>query len=310
MLIISYPPAEPQTYYLLFFVFLFSLFGAAVFWQVRLIPNTHEVILFGRHIFMGYLGDPEATAAAIDDRGFLHSGDIGNSDRAGFLYITGRLDNLIVTAGGEHIPAEAIEARVREHMPIVSRAVLVGDKRKFLAVLLTLKVVLDEHALPTNRLAPEVLEILKELGSTATTVEECMQDRTQKVRTYIERSIDKLNTKSPSDHHRVVRWELLPSDLSPVTQELTPTLKVNRKLVLAKNQELIGRIYGNEKVDDYTEAEWFHGGISRQDTETLRKRDGGAQDGWFLIRKSTKEKNTFVITLCSKGKLFHNQVRS
>jgi long-subunit acyl-CoA synthetase (AMP-forming) len=234
--------------------------------QIRLVPSTHEIIMFGRHIFMGYVDDPESSANAIDDRGFFHTSDIGNSDRSGFLYVTGRLPDLIITAGGEHIPPEAIEARIKRKLPFVSNAVLVGDKRKFLATLLTLKVVLDQNGFPTDKLAPETIEALKEAGSLASTMQEVLQDRTQKLRTYIDRAIDEMNSQAPSEHHRVVRWQFLPHDLSPLGGELTPTMKLRRRFVTQKNASIITAIYGSEEMEDYTQAEWYHGGISRQVT--------------------------------------------
>jgi long-chain-fatty-acid--CoA ligase ACSBG len=99
--------------------------------------------MYGRHIFMGYLGLEEKTIETLDSQGYLRTGDIGRMDAEGFLFITGRLKELIITAGGENIPPVSIEDLVKEQLSIVSHAMLIGDKRKFLSILLTLKTEID-----------------------------------------------------------------------------------------------------------------------------------------------------------------------
>lgn len=99
-----------------------------------------EICLWGRHVFMGYLESEDATVEAIDEEGWLHSGDLGRMDNQGFLFITGRIKEIIITAGGENVAPIPIENLVKEKIPIISNAMLVGDKAKFLSVLLTLKV--------------------------------------------------------------------------------------------------------------------------------------------------------------------------
>ncbi|KAG7513192.1 long-chain-fatty-acid-CoA ligase ACSBG2 isoform X1 [Solea senegalensis] len=99
-----------------------------------------EICFWGRHVFMGYLNMPEKTEEALDAEGWLHSGDLGKHDQNKFLYITGRIKELIITAGGENIPPVPIEDAVKEAVPLISNAMLIGDKRKFLSMLLTVKV--------------------------------------------------------------------------------------------------------------------------------------------------------------------------
>nr|XP_033792951.1 long-chain-fatty-acid--CoA ligase ACSBG2-like isoform X2 [Geotrypetes seraphini] len=99
-----------------------------------------EICFWGRHIFMGYLNMKDKTEEVINKEGWLHSGDLGKHDEHGFLYITGRIKELVITAGGENIPPVPIEDGVKEEVPIISNAMLIGDQRKFLSVLLTLKV--------------------------------------------------------------------------------------------------------------------------------------------------------------------------
>ncbi|RVE73517.1 hypothetical protein OJAV_G00032050 [Oryzias javanicus] len=99
-----------------------------------------EICFWGRHIFMGYISAPDKTEEVLDAEGWLHSGDLGKRDEHGFLYITGRIKELIITAGGENIPPVPIEDAVKEAVPLLSNAMLIGDKRKFLSMFVTIKV--------------------------------------------------------------------------------------------------------------------------------------------------------------------------
>lgn len=103
--------------------------------------DNGELCLYGRHVMMGYMNNEEKTAEAIDKDGYLHTGDIANVDDNGFLYITGRLKELIITAGGENISPVAIEDAIKNELTdCVSNCMLVGDRKKYLTVLVTLKV--------------------------------------------------------------------------------------------------------------------------------------------------------------------------
>ena len=102
-----------------------------------------ELCFKGRNMFMGYLKNEEETRRAKDVQGYVHSGDIGYIDKEGFLHITGRIKELIITAGGENVAPVPIEEKLKELCPILSNVVLIGDDRKFISALLTLKVDMD-----------------------------------------------------------------------------------------------------------------------------------------------------------------------
>src|SRR5258706_1952482 len=91
----------------------------------------------GKHVFKGYLKDPESTRNALDADGWLHSGDIGKFDTDGFLQITDRKKDLLITAGGENIAPQVLEGQLKG-IPVVGQAVVVGDRRKYLTALVTL----------------------------------------------------------------------------------------------------------------------------------------------------------------------------
>ena len=165
---------------------------------VKTVPGTNEIILSGRHIFMGYLKMPEETLRAIDDDGFLHSGDCGECDADGFWKITGRIKELIVTAGGENIPPVLIESQLKALAPAISNAVLIGDKRKYLTVLITLQCrVAGDSGGKEGELIGESLKLVKQLGSSATTIEEAGQD--PKILEYIQGIINEYNQKAFSN---------------------------------------------------------------------------------------------------------------
>lgn len=99
-----------------------------------------EICIKGRNVFMGYIWDEEATRKTLDEKGWLHTGDLGRFDKEGYLCLSGRLKELIITSGGENIAPVPIEHMIKKELPCVSYAVVIGDYRKFLSVLITLKV--------------------------------------------------------------------------------------------------------------------------------------------------------------------------
>jgi long-chain-fatty-acid--CoA ligase ACSBG len=98
-----------------------------------------EICMRGRNVFMGYLHNESETIEVFDNEGYFHSGDLGFIDENGILDITGRIKELIITAGGENISPVKIEINIKEQCPILSNVVLIGDNRKYLTCLVTLK---------------------------------------------------------------------------------------------------------------------------------------------------------------------------
>ena len=108
--------------------------------NVNLSDNSGELCVFGRNVFMGYLNDEHSTRQVIDEMGWLHTGDLAKIED-GFLFITGRLKELIITAGGDNIQPIPIEDNIKAEFPeMVSNCMVVGNLRKYLAILITLKV--------------------------------------------------------------------------------------------------------------------------------------------------------------------------
>ncbi|XP_055353201.1 long-chain-fatty-acid--CoA ligase ACSBG2-like [Paramacrobiotus metropolitanus] len=202
-----------------------------------------EICMYGRHIFMGYLGNEEKTREVLDAQGYLHTGDIGRKDSEGFLFITGRLKELLITAGGENVPPIPIEDAIKEELPIVSNAMVIGDKRKFLAVLLTLKSEIDlTTGAPLDRLTKPAQEWIKEnVGQDVSTVTEAVGlTSLQKI---IEKRMALVNKRATSRAQCVQKFKLLPEDFSIPGGELGPTLKLKRNVVAAKYSDLIEQFY-------------------------------------------------------------------
>lgn len=129
-----------------------------------------EVVFRGRNKFMGYFKQPEETMKAIDSEGWIHSGDEGYMDPEGFLFLTGRFKELIITAGGENVAPVPIEQAIKDRCRLLSNVFLVGDEKKFLSVLVTLKSVMSATQEPTNELVEESKRLLSEIKSKAKTV--------------------------------------------------------------------------------------------------------------------------------------------
>ncbi|XP_070788026.1 long-chain-fatty-acid--CoA ligase ACSBG2 [Pituophis catenifer annectens] len=205
-----------------------------------------EVCFSGRHVFMGYLNMEDKTKEAIDSEGWLHSGDLGRHDEDGFLYITGRIKELIITAGGENIPPIPIEDAVKEAIPILSNVMLVGDKAKYLVMLMTLKCKVNlETGISEDELTPEAVEFCQKLGSKSTKVSDIVGNKDVLVYTAIQKGIMKVNDRATSNAQKIQKWLLLDKDFSIQGGELGPTMKLKRPVVVKMYQEQIQQLYSD-----------------------------------------------------------------
>ncbi|KAM8784031.1 long-chain-fatty-acid--CoA ligase ACSBG1 isoform 2-T2 [Rhynchonycteris naso] len=210
--------------------------------------GTGEICMWGRNVFMGYLNMEDKTREAIDADGWLHSGDIGRLDADGFLYITGRLKELIITAGGENVAPVPIEEAVKTELPIISSAMLIGDQRKFLSMLLTLKCALDpDTSDPTDNLTEQAVEFCQQVGSKATTVSEIVGRKDEAVYQAIEEGIRRVNRKAAAQPYHIQKWAILERDFSISGGELGPTMKLRRLTVLEKYRDTIDSFYQEKK---------------------------------------------------------------
>src|SRR5438874_2395463 len=200
--------------------------------EVKIAPDG-EILERGRHIMRGYFGMPEATAEVIDPEGFFHTGDIGEVDRDGFLRITDRKKDLIKTSGGKYIAPQALEGALKTISEMVSQVVVIGDRRKYVSVVVTVS---EDQA---KKLAAEA-------GEPAGTYAEAA--RCNAVRAKIQAAVDQLNSTLPS-YETIKRFTILDRDLSQEAGDLTPTLKVKRKVITQKFKSQIDAMYDGESVD-------------------------------------------------------------
>uniref|UniRef100_A0A673XGX0 long-chain-fatty-acid--CoA ligase n=1 Tax=Salmo trutta TaxID=8032 RepID=A0A673XGX0_SALTR len=191
-----------------------------------------EICFWGRHVFMGYLNEPEKTEEALDQEGWLHSGDLGKHDKDNFLFITGRIKELIITAGGENIPPVPIEDAVKAEIAIISNAMLLGDKLKFLSMMLTLKCVVDDIGEPTDELTPEAVAFCHQRGITATKASEIIASKEPAIYKAIQEGIERVNAKAASNAQRVQKWVILDRDFSISGGELGESVSVRNQLLV------------------------------------------------------------------------------
>lgn len=184
-----------------------------------------EIVVRGRNVFAGYLHDETATREALVD-GWLHTGDVGVLTD-GYLRITDRKKDLIITAGGKNVAPQNIERELRE-LPLVSQAVVIGDRRKYLTALITL-------------VPEELARVCTERGITES--DPAARARHPAVIALIDEAIRTQVNPKLAQYETVKRFEILPGELTEEGGELTPTMKIKRKVVGTKYAELIERMY-------------------------------------------------------------------
>jgi long-chain acyl-CoA synthetase len=188
------------------------------------IADDGEILVKGPNVFQGYYKNEEATKETIVD-GWLHTGDIGELDSDGYLKITGRKKDIIITAGGKNITPANLEAEMKQSQWI-SQCVVVGDRRPYLIALVTLDM-------------EEVGPLAKEKGWPE---DPGALAKHPEVRAMVQEHLDKINEKF-ARVEQIKKFEILPSDLSQEGGELTPTLKVKRNVVADKYEGDIEKLY-------------------------------------------------------------------
>ncbi|MBT8452454.1 MAG: long-chain fatty acid--CoA ligase [Deltaproteobacteria bacterium] len=193
------------------------------------IAEDGEIMLKGINMVKGYLRLPDKTAELYDSDGWMHTGDLGAIDEDGYISITGRKKDLIITAGGKNVAPAEMEGYLQS-IPGVGQAVVVGDRQPYLSAL----IVLDPEALPELEVAAQ-LSGLSDVQSAA---------RNEDVKRYIEQEMQEVCNKKVARYQTIKKIKILPSVFSVDGGELTPTLKVKRNIVNEKYAAEIAAFYG------------------------------------------------------------------
>ncbi|RZU75309.1 long-chain acyl-CoA synthetase [Micromonospora kangleipakensis] len=193
--------------------------------QIR-IADDGEVLAYGPVVSPGYWNNPEATQAAYTGDGWLRTGDLGSLDDDGYLRITGRKKEIIVTAAGTNLVPAPIEETIRAH-PLVSQCMLVGDARPYVTALVTI----DEHVWPHWRAARKLPE--KSVAE--------LRDSPE-LRSEIQTAVDRAN-ETVSKAEQIKTFRILPRDFTEADGELTPTLKIKREAVRERYADDIDALY-------------------------------------------------------------------
>jgi long-chain acyl-CoA synthetase len=203
-----------------------SIGPAATYNEVKIDPDTGEILVRGPNVFMGYLNQPEKTAETIDADGWLHTGDVGLVDEDGFFRITDRMKDIIITAGGKNITPSELENELK-FSPYITDAVVVGDKRPYLVVLVMIdqenvEKFAQDHDIPFSNYASLT--------------------QTREVQDLIQKELERVNAKF-ARVEQIKKFYLLQNQLTAEDEELTPTMKLKRKLVEKKYSEAIEAMY-------------------------------------------------------------------
>jgi long-chain acyl-CoA synthetase len=194
--------------------------------EMKIAEGTDEILLRGANVIKGYLNQPEKTAEAIDAEGWLHTGDVGRVDDDNYFYITDRMKDIIITAGGKNVTPSEWENELK-FSPYVTDAVLIGDKRPYLTVLVMIdqenvEKFAQDHDVPFSNYASLT--------------------RAKEVQDLIWREIEAVNRKF-ARVEQVKKFRLIETQLTAEDEELTPTMKLKRKFVHQKYAEMIEGMY-------------------------------------------------------------------
>jgi long-chain acyl-CoA synthetase len=203
-----------------------SIGPACTYNEVKVDPASGELLIRGPNVFMGYLNQPEKTAETIDAQGWLHTGDVGTVDEEGFFRITDRMKDIIITAGGKNVTPSEIENELK-FSPYITDAVVIGDKRPYLTVLIMIdqdnvEKFAQDHDVPFSNYASLT--------------------RAPQVQDLVQREVDKVNAKF-ARVEQIKAFRLLQTQLTAEDEELTPTMKLKRSFVQKKYADLIGSMY-------------------------------------------------------------------
>ena len=198
------------------------------------IASDGEILIRGPNVMKGYYNAPEATREVLEPDGWFHSGDIGEIDPAGFVRITDRKKDIIVTAGGKNVAPQNIENSLKT-FPLISQAMVHGDKRKYLSVLITVN---EETA----------RKMLQDSGITPPAAYADVAARPEIVAA-VQKVIDTLNAHEPP-YNQLKRFHVMDHDFTQESGDLTPTLKVKRKACTVRYQAILDGLYDGERVTD------------------------------------------------------------
>ncbi|MER6945598.1 AMP-dependent synthetase/ligase [Nonomuraea sp. NPDC000554] len=190
------------------------------------IDDDGEILVKGRHIFDGYWNNDQATSDVIDDDGWFHTGDVGELDSDGYLRITGRKKEILVTAAGKNVAPGPMEDSLRAH-PLISQAMVVGDNRPFVAALITLDHEALEHWQPANGLASATLAELR---------------TDPRILAEVQGAVDRANAMV-SRPEQIKKFTILDADITEESGHLTPTLKIKRDIVMRDFAKDVDALY-------------------------------------------------------------------
>jgi len=192
------------------------------------IAESGEVCVRGDIVMKEYWRKPEATAETIDDDGWLHTGDVGHIDEDGFLHITDRIKELIVTAGGKNVAPQPIENALKTDQ-FIAQAMVIGDRRNFISALIVPQTDVLQPWAVENGIAGDLAALCSD----------------PKVLAHFEARVE-AKMASFSRYERIKKFTLIPEEFTQENDELTPTLKLKRRVLLAKYAAIIDRMYSQQ----------------------------------------------------------------